>query len=149
MMASGTPPIGCARRFGHPVSVPGHELICGQTGDGVYSRELTADDSLFIATARWAAPVLLAAVNAALAVHAPGPVRRSWDLDLRCEAHDWTKHSIRSFGIVRECPDCGFREYRKCVHDDSNWPCATAKVMLGAAEAALGQVTGNPGGQHG
>jgi hypothetical protein len=73
---------------------------------------------------------LLAAVKAVLELHKPGPVRHSYDLDLRCEAHDWTKHSVRAFEEVQACPACSFREYRRCAHcREDEWPCPTIQAI--------------------
>ena len=79
---------------------------------------------------------LLAAVGRVLELHRKQdkPVR-SWDLDLRCAAHDWTKRVIRSFDAVRDCPDCRYTEYYACSHcrcpDDAR-PCPTVRAITAA-----------------
>ena len=78
-------------------------------------------------------PSLLAAVERVLELHRKQdkPVR-SWDLDLRCAAHDWTKRVIRSFDAVRDCPDCRYTEYYACSHcrcPDDAWPCPTVRAI--------------------
>ncbi len=90
----------------------------------------------FAAAARTAMPRLLAAVERVLELHArqDKPVR-SWDLDLRCAAHDWTRNTIRSFDAVRDCPDCRYSEYYACSHcrcPDDAWPCPTVLAITAA-----------------
>ena len=79
---------------------------------------------------------LLAAVGRVLELHRKQdkPVR-SWDLDLRCAAHDWTRNTIRSFDAVRDCPDCRYTEYYACSHcrcPDDAWPCPTVRAITAA-----------------
>ena len=79
---------------------------------------------------------LLVAVERVLELHArqDKPVR-SWDLDLRCAAHDWTRNTIRSFDAVRDCPDCRYSEYYACSHcrcPDDAWPCPTVLAITAA-----------------
>jgi hypothetical protein len=92
-------------------------------------------------------PLLLNAVEAVLARHQrqERPVR-SYDLDLRCPAHEWTKSAARSFSEVRECPDCTYRERFHCVNPDCReheWPCpermAITRELLGEVPAAHGE----------
>ena len=99
-------------------------------GIGIFSTEADAE---FIVTARTAMPRLLVAVERVLELHRKQdkPVR-SWDLDLRCAAHDWTKRVIRSFDAVRDCPDCRYTEYYACSHcrcPDDAWPCPTVRAI--------------------
>jgi hypothetical protein len=87
------------------------------------------DDAVFISAARSAFPLLVAAIEAVLKLHVrqDKPIR-TYDLDLRCEAHDWTKHAVRAFDVVRECPDCTYRERYVCSNRDcreDEWPCPT------------------------
>ena len=108
-------------------------------GIGIFS---TTADAEFVVTARTAMPRLLAAVERVLELHArqDKPVR-SWDLDLRCAAHDWTRNTIRSFDAVRDCPDCRYTEYYACSHcrcPDDAWPCPTVRAIT-AARAGTGK----------
>jgi hypothetical protein len=73
-------------------------------------------------------PRLLAAVTGGLAVHVrqERPVR-SYDLDLRCPAHNQVAH-LAGFAAIRACPDCSYREYHVCAHcscPNERWPCPT------------------------
>jgi hypothetical protein len=93
-------------------------------------------DSAFIVAARTAVPSLLAGLEAALKLHArqEKPVR-SWDFDLRCAEHDWTKATVRSFEEVRRCPACSYRERWVCKHcrcPDDEWPCPTYRAITEA-----------------
>jgi hypothetical protein len=98
--------------------------------------EFADEDIEFIVTARAAMPRLLAAVAVPLRLHArqEKPVR-SWDLDLRCEAHDWTKGTPRSIDVVIECPACTYRERWVCSNRDcrdEDWPCAEYRALIAA-----------------
>jgi hypothetical protein len=83
-------------------------------------------------------PRLLAALDAVLGLHS----RREkpshcYDLDLRCAAHDWTKNAIHRFEVVRDCPDCTYRDRWYCTHcDHEEWPCPTYSAV---AEALTGE----------
>ncbi len=104
----------------------------------ILEADYTEADAAFIITARTAMPRLLAAVEAALKLHArqDKPVR-SWDLGLRCEAHDWTKNTVRSFDAVRDCPDCSYRDRHPCVHCRcEDWPCPTVLAITAALTGA-------------
>lgn len=83
-------------------------------------------------------PRLLAAVEAALALHKPMP--RTWISP--CEAHSiWC---ALEWSVVtaarRACLDCTVREVRVCAHcdrelacpDDAEWLCPTARAITSA-----------------
>lgn len=78
-------------------------------------------------------PRLVAALEAVLKLHRKQdkPVR-SWDLELRCEAHDWTRLAVGSFDVVRDCPHCSYRDYYVCSYQDcrdEEWPCPTVRAI--------------------
>lgn len=85
---------------------------------------------------------LLTAVDEVLKLHVRQEVpTRCWDLDLRCEKHQWTKH--QSYGpfeglrenllSVRNCPDCTYRERHPCTHcREDDWPCPTVQAISSA-----------------
>jgi hypothetical protein len=69
---------------------------------------------------------------------------RSYDLDLRCEAHEWTRRAIRYSSEIHNCPDCAYREYHRCMHDgcrEETWPCPTYSAI---ATALLGESAVTP-----
>jgi hypothetical protein len=111
----------------------------------VDAARLKMDISLSLATRRSArdVPRLLAAVEAALARHVrqETPVR-SWDLDLRCPAHNYAMRAIPSFTEVRDCPDCTYRDRYVCQNPDCReheWPCPD---YLAITTALLREVPG-------
>jgi hypothetical protein len=90
-------------------------------------------------------PRLLAALDEVLKLHTrqETPVQ-SWDLDLRCEKHQWTRNDrygpfkgLREHLLsVRNCPDCTCRETHPCTHcREDDWPCpevqAISRALLG------------------
>ena len=133
-------------RHGVDIADEGWSEVSIVTGDGapvaltflshVLEPGRDEENAAFIVTARTAMPRLLVAVERVLELHArqDKPVR-SWDLDLRCAAHDWTRNTIRSFDAVRDCPDCRYSEYYACSHcrcPDDAWPCPTVRAITAA-----------------
>lgn len=87
-------------------------------------------------------PRLLAALDAVLKLHArPEKPTRSYELDLRCDAHRHARISHIRAGEVRDCPDCTYREVWYCMHcHHEEWPCPTVQAITGklAGEAGSG-----------
>ena len=63
----------------------------------------------------------------------PEKPARCWDLDLRCARHYVTTDPIPPFSVIRDCPDCTYRERWYCAHcREEEWPCPTLRVITAA-----------------
>jgi hypothetical protein len=109
--------------------------VTDRSNPRVYRADITGirhPDAEFIEHARSDVPLLLAAVDAVLALHKP----EDEVIYTSCAAHVITGPAGRDplrFSKMDDCPDCQRRRVLVCGHCDcSDWPCATYSAVLTA-----------------